>query len=35
MPAVYIDLNIDCAEDNCKSEKVTGYEHGIKIFSRF
>lgn len=30
--AVYIDLNIDCAEDNCKSEKVTGYEHGIKIF---
>lgn len=32
MSAVYIDLNIDCAEDNCKSEKVTGYEHGIKIF---
>lgn len=32
MVAVYIDLNIDCAEDNCKSEKVTGYEHGIKIF---
>ena len=32
MTAVYIDLNIDCAEDNCKSEKVTGYEHGIKIF---
>lgn len=32
MSAVYIDLNIDCAEDNCKYEKVTGYEHGIKIF---
>ena len=32
MSVVYIDLNIDCAEDNCKSEKVTGYEHGVKIF---
>lgn len=32
MSVVYIDLNIDCAEDNCKYEKVTGYEHGIKIF---
>ena len=32
MTTVYIDLNIDCAEDNCKSEKVTGYEHGVKVF---
>ncbi|WP_293969659.1 hypothetical protein [uncultured Ruminococcus sp.] len=32
MSVVYRDLNIDCTKDNYKSEKVTGYEHGIKVF---
>lgn len=29
---VYRDLTIDCSKDNFKSEKVTGYEHGVKVF---
>lgn len=32
MSVVYRDLNIDCSKDNFKSEKVTGYEHGVKVF---
>lgn len=32
MSVVYGDLNIDCSKDNYKCEKVTGYEHGVKIF---
>lgn len=32
MSVVYRDLTIDCSKDNFKSEKVTGYEHGIKVF---
>ena len=32
MSVVYRDLNIDCSKDNYKSEKVTGYEHGVKVF---
>lgn len=32
MSVVYRDLTIDCAKDNYKSEKVTGYEHGVKVF---
>lgn len=32
MSVVYRDLNIDCTKDNYKSEKVTGYEHGVKVF---
>lgn len=30
--SVYIDRTIDCTKDNFKSEKVTGYEHGVKVF---
>lgn len=32
MSVVYRDLTIDCIKDNFKSEKVTGYEHGVKVF---
>lgn len=32
MSVVYIDRIIDCTKDNFKSEKVTGYEHGVKVF---
>lgn len=32
MSVVYIDRTIDCTIDNFKSEKVTGYEHGVKVF---
>lgn len=32
MSVVYRDLTIDCSKDNYKSEKVTGYEHGVKVF---
>ena len=32
MSVVYIDRTIDCTKDNYKSEKVTGYEHGVKVF---
>ena len=32
MSVVYIDRTIDCSKDNFKSEKVTGYEHGVKVF---
>lgn len=32
MSVVYRDLIIDCSKDNYKSEKVTGYEHGVKVF---
>lgn len=32
MSVVYRDLNIDCSKDNYKCEKVTGYEHGVKVF---
>ncbi len=32
MSVVYRDLTIDCSKDNFKSEKVTGYEHGVKVF---
>ena len=32
MSVVYIDRTIDCTKDNFKSEKVTGYEHGVKVF---
>lgn len=32
MSVVYRDLTIDCTKDNFKSEKVTGYEHGVKVF---
>lgn len=32
MSVVYRDLDIDCTKDNYKCEKVTGYEHGVKVF---
>ena len=32
MSVVYRDLTIDCTKNNFKSEKVTGYEHGVKVF---
>lgn len=32
MSVVYRDLIIDCTKDNDKCEKVTGYEHGVKVF---
>lgn len=32
MAVVYIDRTIDCTKDNYKCEKVTGYEHGVKVF---
>ena len=32
MSVVYRDLYIDCSKDNYKCEKVTGYEHGVKVF---
>ena len=32
MSVVYRDLTIDCSKDNFKCEKVTGYEHGVKVF---
>ena len=32
MSVVYIDRTIDCTKENFKSEKVTGYEHGVKVF---
>lgn len=32
MSVVYIDRTIDCTKDNYKCEKVTGYEHGVKVF---
>lgn len=32
MRPVYRDLNIDCSRNNFKCEKVTGYEHGVKVF---
>ena len=30
--SVYIDRTIDCTKENYKCEKVTGYEHGVKVF---
>lgn len=32
MSKVYIDKNIDCTKNNCLVEKVTGFEHGVKVF---
>lgn len=32
MSIVYIDRTIDCTKENYKCEKVTGYEHGVKVF---
>lgn len=32
MSVVYRDLNIDCTKNNFRHEKVTGYEHGVKVF---
>lgn len=32
MSVVYRDLNIYCERDNFICEKVTGYEHGVKVF---
>lgn len=32
MSVVYRDLNIDCSRDNFICEKVTSYEHGVKVF---
>ena len=32
MAEVISDINIDCAKDNCIIKKVTGYEHGVKVF---
>lgn len=32
MAEVFRDLNIDCTKDNYIIEKVTGYEHGVKVF---
>ena len=32
MSVVYIDRTIDCTKENYKCEKVTGYEHGVKVF---
>ena len=32
MSVVYRDLTIDCSKYNYKCEKVTGYEHGVKVF---
>lgn len=32
MSVVYIDRTIDCIKENYKCEKVTGYEHGVKVF---
>lgn len=32
MSVVYIDRIIYCTKDNNKREKVTGYEHGVKVF---
>lgn len=32
MSVVYRDLNIHCERDNFIFEKVTGYEHGVKVF---
>ena len=32
MSVVYIERTIDCIKDNYILEKVTGYEHGVKVF---
>ena len=32
MAEVIRDINIDCTKDNYILEKVTGYEHGVKVF---
>lgn len=32
MAEIFRDLNIDCTKDNCILEKVTEYEHGVKVF---
>ena len=32
MSQVYIDKDIDCTKNNCEVEKVTGFEHGVKVF---
>lgn len=32
MAEIFRDLNIDCTKDNYILEKVTGYEHGVKVF---
>lgn len=32
MYVIYRDLDIDCTKNNSRKEKVTGYEHGVKIF---
>lgn len=32
MSVVYIERTIDCTKDNYILEKVTGYEHGVKVF---
>lgn len=32
MSIVYIERTIDCTKDNYILEKVTGYEHGVKVF---
>ena len=32
MYVIYRDLDIDCTKNNFRKEKVTGYEHGVKVF---
>ena len=32
MSVIYIDRAIDCTKNNCLVEKVTGLEHGVKVF---
>ena len=32
MAEVISDINIDCSKNNCIIKKVTGYEHGVKVF---
>ena len=32
MAEVFRDLSIDCSKNNYILEKVTGYEHGVKVF---
>ena len=32
MSQVYIDRTMDCTKNNCLVEKVTGLEHGVKVF---
>lgn len=32
MYVIYRDLDIDCTKNNFRKEKITGYEHGVKVF---